>query len=77
MTFTGRDHDPDATTYKVVRFFADDEVPAQVVAVRLSLDEAQSHCKNPQSSSATADGKTARERTAKFGAWFDGYEEEK
>lgn len=63
-----------ASTYRVVRFHEDHA--RQVLMTGLSLEEAQAHCQNPETSSRTATGPEAREYTRKYGAWFDGYEEE-
>jgi hypothetical protein len=63
-------------TYKIVRYYQDDNIPSEVVAIGLTLTEAQTHCNNPETSSRTATGEVAAERTRRRGAWFDGYEEE-
>ena len=69
--------DPAAsTTYKVVRFFQDDDVEKETVLRGLTMDEAQAHCKDPESSSRTATSPEALMRTEEFGAWFDGWSEE-
>jgi len=39
----------------------------------LTLEQAQAHCSNPETSSRTAMGSAARARTRRFGQWFDGY----
>jgi hypothetical protein len=49
-------------TYKIIRFFRNGTVSSQVVETGLSLEEAQEHCNNSETSKAD---------------WFDGYEEEK
>jgi hypothetical protein len=38
----------------------------------LTLDEAQAHCKDPETSSKTCSSETA---AANPGRWFDGYDE--
>lgn len=63
-------------TYKIVRFFQRDTTPTQTIKRGLTLAEAQAHCKNPETSSSTATGKAAVERTERCGPWFDGYDEE-
>lgn len=50
------------TTYKVLRFFRDDDQATQVITRGLTLEAAQAHCR--------------REDTREEGVWFDGYEEE-
>ncbi len=39
----------------------------------LTLEEAQKHCQDPETSSRTCTGKSGRDRTKKYGPWFDGY----
>jgi hypothetical protein len=64
-------------TYKIVRLHFNDGVPNKIVDRGLTLEEAQAHCRHPETSSRTCKSPLAKEYTAKFGAWFDGYEEEK
>lgn len=64
-------------TYKIVRFYRDDEeLNGTVVTRGLTLEQAQAHCNDPETSSSTATSPEATERTAQHGAWFDGYTEE-
>ena len=60
-------------TYKIKRFFFQGE--HEIVERGLTLEQAQAHCEDPESSSKTATGSNAA-ITAAHGAWFDGYEEE-
>lgn len=56
-------HQPTMTTYKIVRSFHPSlDKSGRIIARGLTLEEAQSHCKNP--------------KTRKDGEWFDGYESE-
>lgn len=64
-----------AKTYKVIRFF--NNAPNIVIKTGLTLEEAQEHCNNPETSSRTAKGLVEHTLTRNFGQWFDGYEEEK
>lgn len=61
--------------YRIVRFYRDAEIRRRIVRTGLTLKQAQAHCRNPETSSSTATSYTARRRTARMGAWFDGYEE--
>jgi len=62
-------------TYKIVRNYFGD-TPSRTIDRGLTLDEAQAHCSNPETSSSTATGSTAKRRTKRLGMWFDGYEKE-
>jgi len=56
-------------TYSVIRFYADSR-ERRLVKAGLTLDEAQSHCQDPETSSKTT---TTDDES---GVWFDGYEHE-
>ena len=59
--------------YKIVRFFYSSD-QRRVIDTGLTLQEAQVHCRDPESSSRTATSSIARRRTRERGPWFDGYE---
>ena len=59
--------------YKIVRSFY--KGGKRVIETGLTLEEAQAHCQDPQTSSRTATSAKARRYTAAHGPWFDGYEE--
>ena len=61
-------------SYKIVRHYQ--KSTNRTVESGLTLEEAQAHCSNPETSSRTATSAAARARTRKHGAWFDGYTEE-
>lgn len=62
--------------YKIVRMFQRDDGPRRrTIKTGLTLEEAQAHCKDPETSSRTATSARARRYTAQHGPWFDGYEE--
>jgi hypothetical protein len=65
------------TTYKIVRFYQDDAVPREVIAQGLTLEQATAHCNDPETNSKTATGEHAVARTQRYGAWFDGREQER
>jgi hypothetical protein len=46
--------------YKIIRFFRAEHHLSRVIKRNLTLEEAQTHCKDPS--------------THKEGEWFDGYE---
>ena len=55
-------------TYRIVRMFRDDNKDSKIIKRRLSLEEAQAHCRREDTHKKDADG---------LAIWFDGYEEEK
>lgn len=61
-------------SYAIIRFFGNN--PSKVIKRGLTLEEAKDHCKNPETSSRTATSATAKARTKRMGAWFDGFREE-
>lgn len=64
------------TTYKIVRMYMRSDVPNRTINTGLTLEQAQAHCSDPETSSRTATSAKARARTRARGPWFDGYEEE-
>ena len=64
-------------SYKIVRMFFDDDTPTKTIKTGLTLEEAQSHCQDKETSSSTCEGITGRIETEKYGKWFDGYEDER
>lgn len=60
--------------YKIVRMFQRD-YPRRTIATGLTLEEAQRHCRDPETSSSTCTSAAGKARTRKYGPWFDGYEE--
>lgn len=61
-------------TYCIIRFFKGRG--SEIIKEGLSLEEAQEHCNDPETSSSTAVGQDAVERTLSEGDWFDGYTKE-
>jgi len=64
------------TTYRIVRMYAHPSMASEWIDTGLTLEEAQAHCKDPETSSKTATDPRLNTLTAVFGDWFDGYEEE-
>lgn len=62
-------------SYKIVRNYFNNRSPSTVKR-GLSLNEAQEHCQDPETSSSTCTNSEGRQRTKNFGQWFDGYTEE-
>lgn len=65
------------TTYKIVRMYQRDATAKRTIKTGLTLDEAQAHCKDPETSSSTCTKREGVNRTKARGPWFDGYEQEK
>jgi hypothetical protein len=65
------------STYRIVRFYRDDdELNRTVIDEGLTLDEAQAHCQDPETSSSTATDPKLLAHAEAHGPFFDGYEEE-
>ncbi len=62
-------------TYKIVRLFIN-TCDTETVATGLTLEEAEEHCQNPETSSKTATSPEGKARTENDGPWFDGFLEE-
>lgn len=62
-------------SYKIVRMYKDGRRKSRVIRRGLTLDEAQAHCRNPETSSSTCTKADGLRRTESHGQWFDGYEE--
>lgn len=60
--------------FKIVRFFY--KGGRRTIKTGLTLDQAQAHCNNPETSSSTCTSATGKRRTRERGPWFDGYEEQ-
>ena len=58
--------------YKIVRMYF--KGGKRTIDTGLTLEEAQAHCRNPETSSKTCTTAAGHARTRKHGAWFDGYE---
>lgn len=60
--------------YRIVRMYFRGN--RRVIESGLTLEQAQAHCQDPETSSSTCTSAKGRERTRAMGPWFDGYEEE-
>jgi len=58
--------------YKIIRTYF--RGGSRTIETGLTLEEAQKHCADPETSSSTATSSTAKARTKRMGPWFDGYE---
>ncbi len=62
-------------TYRTVRYYKNTG-PKAIINTGLTLEEAQEHCSDTESSSTTCKRDVGKEHTQKYGPWFDGYEKE-
>ena len=65
------------STYRIVRMYFSDDYASEIIESGVTLEQAQAHCTDPETSSSTATGEAAVALTAARGPWFDGYEEER
>jgi hypothetical protein len=61
-------------SYRIVRSYF--RGGRRVIKTRLTLEEAQRHCNDPETSSSTCRLPANVRRTKRRGPWFDGYERE-
>jgi hypothetical protein len=62
--------------YRIVRMYLRDR-PTHAVRGKsgLTLERAQAHCQDPETSSKTCTSAAGKRRTRLYGPWFDAYEE--
>lgn len=65
-------------TYRIIRMYQNrDTAPARrIIKSGLTLEQAQAHCGDPETSSRTCKKAANIRRTKIYGPWFDGYEEQ-
>jgi hypothetical protein len=61
-------------TYKIVRMYQ--RGGKRTISKGLTLEQAQEHCRDPETSSRTCAKSENKRRTKLRGPWFDGYEKE-
>lgn len=61
--------------YRIIRFYETAPIRRRVIATGLTLEDAQTWCKDPETSSSTCTKPAGKARTRRMGRWFDGYEE--
>ena len=59
-------------TYKIQRLYF--RGGRRTIATGLTLEEAQAHCRDPETSSSTCCKSVNKKRTKKRGPWFDSYD---
>lgn len=65
------------TTYRVERVYFNRPGYHRTIKSGLTLEQAQAHCGDPETSSSTCTNSTGRRRTRRVGMWFDCYTKEK
>jgi len=60
--------------YKVVRVYFNRPGYKRTILDRVTLEQAQKHCSNPETSSSTCKSAAGRARTKRLGPWFDCYD---
>jgi hypothetical protein len=63
------------STYKIVRHYFNNG--KRTIERGLTLEQAQRHCHDPETSSSTCTRAAGRRRTRDKGPWFDGYTEDR
>ncbi len=63
-------------TYRIVRFYQTGGTRRRILKRGLTLEQAQAHCSDPETSSSTCKETKNLRRTVRVGHWFDGYEAE-
>lgn len=59
--------------YKIIRMYRNDNIETKVIKRNLSLEEAQEHCSDKETSSSTCTLPENTKHTERYGDWFDGY----
>lgn len=67
--------DDDDTTYQIVRRYKDHD-KKEIMERGLTREEAKEWCRDPETSSDTAEEPANVKRTEEYGPWFDGFEAE-
>ena len=63
--------------YKIVRYYMNGPPYRRTINTGLTLEQAQTHCSDPETSSSTCKNSVGRRRTRERGPWFDGYTDDK
>ncbi len=61
--------------YKIVRSYRDHPGHKRTIKSGLTLEEAQAHCRDPETSSSTCTRSDRKAITKRMGPWFDGFVE--
>ena len=61
--------------YKITRCFFNDDKRKRTIKTGLTLEQAQAHCRDPETSSSTCTSSKRKAYTIKHGPWFDAFDE--
>lgn len=61
--------------YNIIRYYQSGK--KITILKNLTLEEAQCHCKDPETSSKTCKSRISCERTKRLGPWFEGFTAQK
>lgn len=64
----------DTDRYKIVRMYF--HYGQRTIKRGLTLEQAQAHCNDPETSSSTCTSEAGKRRTRELGPWFDCYTDE-
>ena len=59
--------------YKIVRQYQSDHTRSRTITTGLTLEQAQAHCSDPETSSSTCTRSDRKRITTRNGPWFDSY----
>ena len=60
-------------SYNVYRRYSRTSGTKRLILEGVTLEEAQEHCRDPETSSRTCTSAISKKRTCELGPWFDGY----
>jgi hypothetical protein len=61
--------------FQIIRYHQDSDIESIVLKTVGTLEQAQEHCNDPETSSRTCREPAACDYTEIYGSWFDGYRE--
>jgi hypothetical protein len=61
--------------FQIIRYHQDSDIESIVLKTVGTLEQAQEHCNDPETSSRTCTSRQATTYTEHNGPWFDGYRE--
>lgn len=77
VSITTMEREEKKEMYKIVRIYFKKPGTRLTIARGLTLEEAQAHCSDPETSSMSCTRTVNIRRTQRIGGWFDSYREER